>query len=220
VGITAPTRTPLCVTTPDGGAGAPVPNVMAIPSGAGPPTAVITAGPAAHAKSISQLWDRHFARTGLPRIPFRDLPRHSGLLVNTGAPIKASANVSAPSRVHNGHLPAPRARHERGRLGPAGGCARRAKFEVVTVHTVHTVGRRPGTGHDGDTTTALRRLLEDRRSPPSVLRRSPHYRLMGTGQLRSVHIRRLSRFTVDELDRFVDHLQTNWTEAVERPRSG
>jgi excisionase family DNA binding protein len=45
------------------------------------------------------------------------------------------------------------------------------------------------------------------------------YRLMGTGQLRPVHIGRLTRFTADELDRFVDHIQPDRTAAVERPRS-
>jgi excisionase family DNA binding protein len=33
------------------------------------------------------------------------------------------------------------------------------------------------------------------------------YRLMGTGQLRPVHIGPLTRFTAGELDRFVDHIQ-------------
>ena len=42
-----------------------------------------------HAESISQLFDRHLARTGLPRIRFHDLRHtHASLLVAAGTPIK------------------------------------------------------------------------------------------------------------------------------------
>lgn len=45
------------------------------------------------------------------------------------------------------------------------------------------------------------------------------YHLMGTGQLRAVHIGRLTRFTADELDRFVKNLQVDGELAEARPQS-
>ena len=45
------------------------------------------------------------------------------------------------------------------------------------------------------------------------------YRLIGTGQLRPVHIGRLTRFTAHELDRFVDHIEPDGTAAIEQSRS-
>jgi integrase len=48
-----------------------------------------TAGRPVHAESISQLFDRHLARGGLPRIRFHDLRHtHASLLVAAGTPIK------------------------------------------------------------------------------------------------------------------------------------
>ena len=48
-----------------------------------------TAGRPVHAESISQLFDRHLARSGLPRIRFHDLRHtHASLLVAAGTPIK------------------------------------------------------------------------------------------------------------------------------------
>ena len=46
-------------------------------------------GRAVHPESISQLFDRHLARTDIPRIRFHDLRHtHASLLVATGTPIK------------------------------------------------------------------------------------------------------------------------------------
>jgi excisionase family DNA binding protein len=45
------------------------------------------------------------------------------------------------------------------------------------------------------------------------------YHLMATGQLRPVHIGRLTRFTANELGRFVDHIQPDQAAAAEQPRS-
>jgi len=48
-----------------------------------------TAGCAVHPESISQLFDRHLARTDIPRIRFHDLRHtHASLLVAAGTPIK------------------------------------------------------------------------------------------------------------------------------------
>jgi integrase len=48
-----------------------------------------TNGRALHPESISQLFDRLVARTGLPRIRFHDLRHsHASLLVAAGVPIK------------------------------------------------------------------------------------------------------------------------------------
>ena len=46
-------------------------------------------GRAVHPESISQLFDRHLARTDIPRIRFHDLRHtHASLLVAAGTPIK------------------------------------------------------------------------------------------------------------------------------------
>jgi excisionase family DNA binding protein len=45
------------------------------------------------------------------------------------------------------------------------------------------------------------------------------YHLMGTGHLRAVHIGRLTRFTADELDRFVKTLQADGALAEGRSQS-
>lgn len=59
------------------------------PVGLADPTFTNTAGRPVHAESISQLFDRHLARTGLPRIRFHDLRHtHASLLVAAGTPIK------------------------------------------------------------------------------------------------------------------------------------
>ena len=48
-----------------------------------------TAGRPLHAESISQLFDRHVVRTGLPRIRFDDVRHtHASPLVAAGTPIK------------------------------------------------------------------------------------------------------------------------------------
>ena len=48
-----------------------------------------TAGCAVHPESVSQLFDRHLARTDIPRIRFHDLRHtHASLLVAAGTPIR------------------------------------------------------------------------------------------------------------------------------------
>ena len=55
----------------------------------GDPIFTNTAGRAVHPESISQLFDRHLARTDIPRIRFHDLRHtHASLLVAAGTPIK------------------------------------------------------------------------------------------------------------------------------------
>ena len=59
------------------------------PVGLGDPIFTNTAGCAVHPESISQLFDRHLARTDIPRIRFHDLRHtHASLLVAAGTPIK------------------------------------------------------------------------------------------------------------------------------------
>jgi len=55
----------------------------------GDPVFTNSTGRAVHPESISQLFDRHLARTEIPRIRFHDLRRtHASLLVAAGTPIK------------------------------------------------------------------------------------------------------------------------------------
>ena len=55
----------------------------------GDPIFTNAAGCAVHPESISQLFDRHLARTDIPRIRFHDLRHtHASLLVAAGTPIK------------------------------------------------------------------------------------------------------------------------------------
>ena len=55
----------------------------------GDPIFTNTSGYAVHTESISQLFDRHLARTDIPRIRFHDLRHtHTSLLVAAGTPIK------------------------------------------------------------------------------------------------------------------------------------
>ena len=59
------------------------------PVGLGDPIFTNVAGRPVHPESISQLFDRHLARTDIPRIRFHDLRHtHASLLVATGTPIK------------------------------------------------------------------------------------------------------------------------------------
>ena len=59
------------------------------PVGLADPIFTNASGWPVHAESISQLFDRHLARTGLPRIRFHDLRHtHASLLVAAGTPIK------------------------------------------------------------------------------------------------------------------------------------
>ena len=59
------------------------------PVGLAAATNTNTARRPVHAESISQLFDRHLARSGLPRIRFHDLRHtHASLLVAAGTPIK------------------------------------------------------------------------------------------------------------------------------------
>ncbi|MEO6124075.1 MAG: hypothetical protein ABIR32_10225 [Ilumatobacteraceae bacterium] len=76
-----------------------------------------THGKAVHAESISQLFDRHLARTDIPRIRFHDLRHtHASLLVAAGTDqSRVRTTRPRPPRLHDGHLSTPRARHERGR---------------------------------------------------------------------------------------------------------
>ena len=58
-----------------------------------------THGDAVHAESISQLFDRHLARTDIPRIRFHDLRHtHASLLVAAGTRIKV-----VPERLGHAH---------------------------------------------------------------------------------------------------------------------